>query len=291
MSLSVKEIIGLAEKQLADSGVENAGGDAKSLYCYMTAITESKMILEYQNVLQDLLCDRYFELIDRRSSGEPLQYIVGNVSFMGYKFNVTPDVLIPRQDTESVVESALAAIKASGAEKGDILDLCCGSGAIGISLAGLLPGSSVTCSDISEKALAVARSNAELNEVNKKVSFSQGDMFAPFTGKFKKRKFDCIVSNPPYIPSDKVLTLQREITEHEPLSALDGGEDGLDFYRCIAEHATEHLRKKAVLVLEIGDDQADEVGRLLAGKGFENINVHRDLAGRNRCVTGRLPAR
>ena len=124
------------------------------------------MILEYQNVLQDLLCDRYFELIDRRNSGEPLQYIVGNVSFMGYKFNVTPDVLIPRQDTESAVESALAAIKASGAEKGDILDLCCGSGAIGISLAGLLPGSSVTCSDISEKALAVARSNAELNEVN-----------------------------------------------------------------------------------------------------------------------------
>lgn len=294
MSLLVKEMLTMGEKQLMDSDIADATRDCKILYCYMMDIPFSKIILEYQEVLQDRLCDKYFELIDRRSKGEPVQYIMGSQEFMGLEFIVNENVLIPRQDTETLVEDALEIIN-TGTLRGedmdikrkewDILDLCTGSGAIGVSLARIANKVNVTCSDISEGAIKVAKENAQKHGVAKSVKFEQGDLFKPFSKHFRKQKFDMIISNPPYIKSSIIPTLQKEVCEHEPLSALDGGESGLDFYERIVSGVGSHLRKSGVLLLEIGHDQGEAVSGLLSRNGeFTSIRVLKDLANRDRIV-------
>lgn len=294
MSLLVKEMLTMGEKQLMDSDIADATCDCKILYCYMMDIPFSKIILEYQEVLQDRLCDKYFELIDRRSKGEPVQYIMGSQEFMGLEFIVNENVLIPRQDTETLVEDALEIIN-TGTLRGedmdvkrkewDILDLCTGSGAIGVSLARIANKVNVTCSDISEGAIKVAKENAQKHGVAKSVKFEQGDLFKPFSKHFRKQKFDMIISNPPYIKSSVIPTLQKEVCEHEPLSALDGGESGLDFHERIVSGVGGHLRKGGVLLLEIGHDQGEAVSGLLSRNGdFTSIRVLKDLANRDRIV-------
>lgn len=294
MSLLVKEMLTMGEKQLMDSDIADATRDCKILYCYMMDIPFSKIILEYQEVLQDRLCDKYFELIDRRSKGEPVQYIMGSQEFMGLEFIVNENVLIPRQDTETLVEDALEIIN-TGTLRGedmdvkrkewDILDLCTGSGAIGVSLARIANKVNVTCSDISEGAIKVAKENAQKHGVAKSVKFEQGDLFKPFSKHFRKQKFDMIISNPPYIKSSIIPTLQKEVCEHEPLSALDGGESGLDFYERIVSGVGGYLRKGGVLLLEIGHDQGEAVSGLLSRNGdFTSIRVLKDLANRDRIV-------
>lgn len=294
MSLLVKEMLTMGEKQLMDSDIADATRDCKILYCYMMDIPFSKIILEYQEVLQDRLCDKYFELIDRRSKGEPVQYIMGSQEFMGLEFIVNENVLIPRQDTETLVEDALEIIN-TGTLRGedmdvkrkewDILDLCTGSGAIGVSLARIANKVNVTCSDISEGAIKVAKENAQKHGVAKSVKFEQGDLFKPFSKHFRKQKLDMIISNPPYIKSSVIPTLQKEVCEHEPLSALDGGESGLDFHERIVSGVGGHLRKGGVLLLEIGHDQGEAVSGLLSRNGdFTSIRVLKDLANRDRIV-------
>ncbi len=297
MSLSVKEILNIGQRRLQDAGVSDADLDCKLLYCFMRNITRTQLILMYQNVLEDRLCDEYFRLIDERASGKPLQYITGTQEFMGLEFDVNESVLIPRQDTETMVEDVISVIKdgalrgesleGTGRREWDILDLCTGSGAIGISLAKLLTGVkvNVTCSDVSKAALEVARKNAGKLGVSKNIKFAEGDMFASFDGRFKKKKFDLIVSNPPYIESDVIPTLQTEVKDHEPMSALDGGEDGLDFYRIIAGEAGGFLKKRGVLFLEIGCDQGNAVRELLTeAGGYSDIRCLKDLAGRDRII-------
>ena len=294
MSLLVKEMLTMGEKQLMDSDIADATRDCKILYCYMMDIPFSKIILEYQKVLQDRLCDKYFELIDRRSKGEPVQYIMGCQEFMGLEFIVNENVLIPRQDTETLVEDALEIIN-TGSLRGedmvvkrkewDILDLCTGSGAIGVSLARIANKVNVTCSDISEGAIKVAKENAQKHGLAKSMKFEQGDLFKPFNKHFRKQKFDMIISNPPYIKSSVIPTLQKEVCEHEPLSALDGGESGLDFYERIVSGVGSHLKKGGVLLMEIGNDQSEAVSGLLSRNGeFTSIRVLRDLAQRDRIV-------
>ena len=313
MSMTVREILSLGEKQLIESGIEDAARDSKSLYCYLIGIPIGKLFMEYQYRLQDLLCDQYFDLVDRRAAGEPLQYIVGSQEFMGLEFKVDPRVLIPRMDTETLVENAISLIKDGklagegarvAAEKTgwQVLDLCTGSGAIGISIA-KLADVNVILSDISRDALEVARENIKLNGVAGSVKTTCGDLFAPFNKLFKKQKFDMIVSNPPYIETDAIAGLQKEIKEHEPMGALDGGADGLDFYRRIADEAPDHLVDGGVILLEIGDNQGESVKTLLESGGriaeerssrrgsgpegrFTNVRIIKDLAGRDRVVFG-----
>lgn len=285
MSMPVKEILQLADRRLKDAGVADHSRDSKSLYCWLMHIPESRLILEYQNIIQDLNCEKYFSLIDRRAAGEPLQYIIESQAFMGLTFSVSPDVLIPRQDTESLVEYALDKVKARAKGTWEILDLGCGSGAIGISMARLFSRSRVTCADIRPEALVKAKENAEQNGLSGKIKFVESDMFQAFQKKWRDLKFDLILSNPPYIPTAVIPTLQREIRDHEPLSALDGGEDGLDFYRIIAKDAPRHLRAGGLLILEIGFDQREAVSHLLEEGGyFEEIESARDLAGLDRIV-------
>ena len=209
---------------------------------------------------------------------------------MGLPFEVNESVLIPRQDTESLVELALEKAKEKKRSL-SVLDMCCGSGAIAVSVAHFLPKAKVTACDISADALEVAKRNAEKNGVAGRIEFLQSDLFSVQKKKKTvpiKETFDMILSNPPYIPTAVIGTLQREICEHEPLGALDGGEDGLDFYRRIVKDARANLKKDGLLMMEIGSDQAEAVTALLeAEDAYEEIEVHRDLAGLDRIVACR----
>ena len=298
MSLPLKELISIGAKQLRDAGVADAEIDAKELYCFMQNMDRTALMLRWQEVLQDNQCEAYFDLIERRASRVPLQHITGRQEFMGLPFEVNDKVLIPRQDTETMVEDALELIDkgtlrgqeyTDGLGKGtDVLDLCCGSGAIGISIAKLAKGAHVTCSDLSKEALEVAERNARLNDC-KSVKFTESDMFDAFCGRLGKKKFNLIISNPPYIPPSVIEGLEPEVRDHEPMMALDGGEDGLDFYRIIAQQALEHLKKGGVLMMEIGFDQKEAVKSLLQETGrFEKVVGLTDLTGKDRIIVAIL---
>lgn len=212
----------------------------------------------------------------RRLSGEPLQYIEGAAYFMGLKFAVDSRVLIPRQDTETLCEHALMLLR--GQAGAEVLDLCTGSGAIAVSVARLQPGLRVTATDICEEALDAARENARLNGVC--VRFLQGDLFAPVAGE----RFDAILCNPPYLSADDMSHLQAEVA-HEPQTALFGGEDGLVFYRRLAEEVYGHLKPGGCALFEVGEGQAAEVLHLMSENAMcaASGNV-KDLPGVERVV-------
>lgn len=298
MSLSVKEILNIGKRQLEEYNIADAAIDAKILYCHLMNVSTARLILEYQKILSDSQCEKYFALLDRRSKGEPVQYIIGTQDFMGLEFKVNENVLIPRQDTETLVEDAMSIISENKLRNEDfpvkkkknmeILDLCCGSGAIGVSLAALCPDVKVTCADISEKAISVAKENAAALAKGK-VEFKQGNLLEPFIKKFKKRKFDLIISNPPYIKSSVIPTLQTEVKDHEPMLALDGGESGLDFYEEIIGQAAQCLNKEGILMFETGHDQKEDLIRILEENGsFRDIKGLKDLAGRDRIIVAVL---
>ena len=300
MSLPLKELIKIGENQLREAGIADAVRDARDLYCYSDKLDAVGLMMHWQDILADNACEAYFQLIERRAAGEPIQYITGTQEFMGFEFNVNPSVLIPRQDTETMVEDALE-VMSKGTLRGEVyvekpafkevLDLCTGSGAIGVSIAKLKSDVKVTCSDLSGDALEVAKGNALKNGL-KSIKFEQGDLFEPFCGRLGKKKFDFIISNPPYIQKDVILTLQTEVKDHEPMMALDGGEDGLDFYRRIAEEAPNHLKKGGVLMMEIGHDQGNAVTKLLEEtERFEKVICLKDLAQKDRIVVGRLKSK
>ena len=300
MSLPLKELITIGQNQLKEAGIMDSARDAKDLYCFLDKLDAVGLMMHWQDVLADNTCEAYFELIERRASGEPMQYITGVQEFMGLTFNVNPNVLIPRQDTETMVEDALEVLQ-KGTLRGevfvekpnfkDVLDLCTGSGAIGVSIAKLNGNVKVTCSDLSEKALETAKGNAIANGL-KSVKFEQGDLFSPFCGKLGKKKFDFIISNPPYIESEVIPTLQTEVKDHEPMMALDGGVDGLDFYRQIALEAPNHLKKGGVLMMEIGYNQGEAVCQLLEeSEKFQKVLCLKDLAHKDRIVVGLLKSK
>ncbi|MDD5986602.1 MAG: peptide chain release factor N(5)-glutamine methyltransferase [Eubacteriales bacterium] len=278
MNLLVQDIIKMAERQMRDAGIADCKNDAEMIFCWLKRIDRSRFFMEWGEPADDLTCENYFRAVARRCQHEPLQYITGTQAFMGIDLHVEPGVLIPRLDTEVVVEKAEAMCKA---RRGDlILDLCSGSGAIGIALAARIPKSKVTCVDQDAKAVALTQKNAAAAGV--KINVRQGDLFEPV----KRKKYNLIVTNPPYIPSGVIPTLMPEVRDYEPMQALDGGEDGLDFYRRIIAEAPDHLKKEGVLVLEIGHDQKNAVEDLLLDSGsFCAVETAQDLAGLDRVVT------
>lgn len=289
MLITFGEILDVGIKRLKQANIADASIDAERLLMYLMNENRTFIYLHRNDGTDENHADAYFELIDRRAEGEPLQYIVGEQEFMGLSFNVNEAVLIPRQDTETLVETALSFAKN---KKGSIsiLDMCCGSGAIAISMAYFLPKSKLTACDISEAALNVARSNAKKNGVEKKINFIESDLYMPVQKKKPmKDKFDMILCNPPYIPSYVIPTLQREIKDHEPVAALDGGKDGLDFYRKMVTDSAVHLKKGGYILFEIGHDQADDVTALLEEEGcYKDIFTHKDMARSDRVITARL---
>ena len=276
--------------RLEEAKIADAKRDAETLLLYLEKADRTFLYIHRNDATDEYRADAYFGLNDRRAAGEPLQYILGSQEFMGLNFAVNPSVLIPRQDTETLVELAL---KRAGEKKRSlsILDMCCGSGAIAVSMAHFLPKAKITACDISLEALEVARGNAARNGLNGRIEFRESDLF--FMTKRKKTvrikdSFDMILSNPPYIPTQDIDTLQTEVRDHEPIKALDGGSDGLDFYRRIAEDAFGSLKKDGLMFLEIGCDQAEAVTSLLSGAGYySEIEVHKDLTGLDRVISCR----
>lgn len=284
MGLIIKEILHIGETALAQAGCMNPRIDAELLLRHLLSIDRTQLFIRYPSILGDKACEEYFKLIDIRAGGKPLQYMTGQQEFMGITFMVNEAVLIPRQDTETLVEEVIGYTKS---RKGgcQILDLCCGSGAIGISLCKHLKNAKVTMSDISEKALEVARYNAKETGVSDRMKLVKSDLFGSFKKGFGSKKYDIIVSNPPYIESHVIPTLQREVAEHEPMLALDGGEDGLDFYRHIVAEAPAYLKKNGMLFLEIGHDQGRALLDIIgAAGGYGDVEVIKDLAGLDRVV-------
>ena len=286
MSKTIKELLTLGAKQLSDYGIENGAGDARTLLGHVLSMDRTRLFLAQSQPVSDPDAAAYEEMLRRREAGEPLQYITGEQDFMGLTFHVDPRVLIPRQDTEPMVEEALEYLAACDHREGPlrVLDICTGSGAIGLAIAKLADQVQVTCTDLSTEALAAAEANAKSLGLSD-VRFLQGDLLAAVP---EGETFHMILSNPPYIPSKVIGGLQVEIREHEPMLALDGGEDGLDPYRILIPQLADRLEDGGVAMLEIGDDQGPAVKALFAEQGrFCDICVKQDLAGRDRYVTAR----
>lgn len=264
------------EKRLLSAGCEEAGTDSWLLLSYLTGLTRADYFLKKEEEPLEKERASYFRLIEKRASHIPLQYITGEQEFMGLPIFVDENVLIPRQDTEILVETVLPFV--SGKR---VLDLCTGSGCIAVSLAVL--GKTAFClgTDISVSALNVAEKNAKRNHAA--VSLRESNLFEKIDG-----VFDVIVSNPPYIPSEVVKSLQKEVKEHEPEKALDGGADGLDFYRKIIDESRHYLADGGFLFFEIGFEQREHVCELMQNAGFCDVTWKKDYAGLDRVVSGQF---
>lgn len=267
-------------ERLRAAGIETCRLDAELLVCEAAKCSRVQLITRDDVMLTSQQETELETMLLRRLKYEPMQYILGHCEFMGLDFKVNSNTLIPRPDTECLVEYVLNYIKENNAKT--VLDIGTGSGAIIISLASLsdIKG---TGADISEGALMVAGENADINSVAEKVSFIKSDLFENITG-----RFDIIVSNPPYIESGVIPTLGSNVKDYEPVGALDGGEDGLDFYRAIASKAPEYLNKPGLIAFEIGYNQAEAVKNILLASGFTDVETGRDLSGLDRTVCARL---
>lgn len=264
------------------SMLPNGKNEARMIMSYATGLGTAELVTRSKELMHDDDFDEYQKRIYLRIEGMPLQYIVGTQEFMGLPFRVNPSVLIPRLDTEVLAEKVIGILNDSNFRNPEVLDMCTGSGALGVSIAVKVPDAIVTMTDVSEKALHTAMGNAGLNGVNRRCIFLLGDMFEAVPD---DKHYDVIVCNPPYIPSDVIDTLDVEVKDHEPRMALDGGRDGLDYYRIIADKASLHLKTGGVLALEIGADQAADVKKLLRKAGtYDRIEVMRDLAQLDRAV-------
>ncbi len=263
------------EQFLAEMHIDNAAVDAWYLLEYCAEIDRTWFLLNRGEEMPEHVYRQYQELLNKRSLHIPLQHLTGEQEFMGLPFHVNEHVLIPRQDTETLVEEVLSIVK-----KGDrVLDLCTGSGCIIISLVKLAEQISGVGIDLSDEALVVAKENAKRLQAD--VTFFKSDLFDQVTG-----EFDCIVSNPPYIATAQIDTLMEEVRCMEPRMALDGMEDGLFFYRKIVKESAAYLKKGGWLCFEIGCDQADDVSEMMRIAGYENRKVIKDLAGLDRVVMG-----
>jgi len=271
------KLISWTSGYLTEKGVENARLEAEWLLCSVTGLDRMGLYLNFDKPLNDNELSAFRALVARRGRREPLQYLLGTQEFDGIELAVTPDVLIPRHDTETVLAESLRLAP----DATTILDIGTGSGCIAIALARRLPNASVTAVDISEKALAVARANAEKSGTD--IEFLNGSFLEPVKG----RKFDLIVSNPPYITSSDLASLQPEVRDFEPTLALDGGQDGLDPYRSIIPDAPSCLRKGGWLIFEIGAGQENDIASMLEKSGFGDIIHAKDPAGITRTAGGR----
>ncbi len=273
----IKEVRSQAVQKLKAANVcDTPALDVAVLMKHVWNTDEIGLVLMKEEKAEDTLVNAFFSLLDRRIAGEPIAYLCGEKEFMSCRFFVNSNVLIPRGDTECVVESAASLLKTKDPA---ILDIGTGSGCIAISLAKLFADAKVTAIDVSEQALQCAKKNADENQVS--ISFRKMDILT----EEPDGMYDLIISNPPYIRTDVIKGLEKEVKDYEPLSALDGGEDGLVFYKRIIPLAFKHLKKGGILVFEIGYDQGDAVCHLISqDTSFATPRIIYDLAGRDRGV-------
>ena len=266
------------KKELKASGAEEYALDCELFMMKSTGLSKIQLFTRNDYILSDEEYNTFVSMVERRQKGEPCQYITGTAYFFDHEFEVNSNVLIPRNDTEILVETVIEYGKKHGFKT--MLDIGTGSGCIAISLA--LEGFEMTAVDISKGALETAKKNADKNGA--KVEFINSDVFSSVSG----RKFDAIVSNPPYIEKDVIPTLMKDVKDFEPMSALDGGEDGLDFYRQIIREGKEHLNENGFIFFEIGYNQGEAVKNLFEESRYSEVRVIQDLAGLDRVVLGKI---
>lgn len=284
-TLTLKQLYKVGTVKLAEEGIEEFSLDAWYLLEYVTGVSKAMYFAEPERAVSEENADRYIDCIRRRAAHIPLQHITGEQEFMGYPFCVNEHALIPRQDTEILVEEAIQVMR----PKMKVLDMCTGSGCIVLSILKMcrekfyMTDLQGIGADVSEEALKVARENGR--RLGVPVTWIQSDLFVKIP---EEEKYDVIVSNPPYIETAVIDTLQEEVRLHDPYIALDGKEDGLYFYRRIISEAGKYLKTQGKLMFEIGCDQAEAVEELMKNAGYEQITVKKDLAGLDRVVYGTL---
>jgi len=271
--------------RLRRAGVTQAQTEAKEIMCYAADKTKEQLYRDMSLYAPVELERRVEELVQRRLAGEPVAYIVGEWEFYGLPLDISRDVLIPRSDTEVLAERAILKARAAG-EGGRVLDLCAGSGCVGLAVAANADRCRVVLADLSEGALRLCKQNVRRNSLNARVTcISANALEAPSSVLWD---FDVIACNPPYIPTGDLEGLDVSVKDFEPLMALDGGVDGLDFYRAIASKWKSALRLGGTLMFEVGIDQAEAVAQIMADNGFENIVTTEDTGGIQRVVEGTI---
>lgn len=269
-------------RALKRNGVDSAALEAREIVCCAADKNKEEFYRDSRLYATPEIEARVSALLQRRLQGEPVAYLVGEWEFFGLPLIVNEHVLIPRSDTEVLAQQAIDYLKDYPGAR--VLDLCTGSGCVGLAIASRLADCRVILADCSEEALRIARTNARLNHLQSRTAVLQADALAPPTAKFDA--FQCIVSNPPYIPTGDLADLDPSVRDYEPYLALDGGADGLDFYRAIAARWKEALLPGGRLLLELGIGEADAVMRLLRTEGFGDLELYEDTQGISRVIAG-----
>lgn len=270
-------------KRLRAAGVDAAQMEARELVCYASGKTREQFFRDLPLYASAEVEERVAELMSRRMAGEPVAYIIGEWEFYGLSLDISRDVLIPRADTEVLAHRAIDLAKAAG-EGARVLDLCAGSGCVGLAVAANAPQCRAVLADLSEEALKLCKQNVRRNNLNARVTCVLADALKPPSSVLWD--FDVIACNPPYIPTGDLPGLDPSVRDYEPILALDGGADGLDFYRAVASKWGAALRLGGKLLFEVGYHQAGDVELIMAQYGFENIQTHQDTAGIWRVVEG-----
>jgi len=285
MPLTNNDLYIKARRTFKEAGISAFSLEARLIVAFASGKTKEALLRDLNMYSSTEVEKKVDELISRRLSGEPVAYITGNWEFYGVPLTITPDVLVPRADTEVLVETAVQLMNAKSSSI-RILDLCTGSGCIALALAQCLPASRLILLDKDPKALSVARANIKQQDLDARAVCVEADITEP--PPIRMGTFDLIVSNPPYIKTAEILTLDASVREHEPFMALDGGEDGLVFYRAILQKWKQLLKPGGYIVFEIGEDQAADLEHLMNQSGFLSVNFVKDTAGIDRVVFGKL---
>ena len=280
--MTVLEVIKKSSEFLAKKGVDSPRLQTELLLAHLLKLPRMKLYLNFERTLLPTELDALRALVMRRAQREPLQHIIGSASFCGLEMLVNKHVLVPRPETELLAELGWQFLSSINSHPPTCLDFGTGSGCIAIAIAAKCPTTRIVAVDISPEAIAVARQNAATHHVVDRVEFRCGDGFTTLNG---ADKFDLIVSNPPYIASDEIATLETEVREYDPRGALDGGADGLDFYRRLATEAGAFLKPGGKITIEFGDDQTKEISGIFTAERWTVESVHLDYTKRERLLT------
>lgn len=296
-SWNILKLLEWSTQYFQSKGIESPRLDAEVLLAHCLSLTRVQLYMQFDRPLTEAELQNFKALLKRRSEREPLAYILGKKEFYSMEFIVSPEVLIPRPETELLIEKAIKHFEASSALPHRFLDIGTGSGCIAICLAKNFPQAEIIALDISEQALKIAQQNAQKHGVESQIQFLEIDIFdvilsetkdlVESTGSFtlvqddRQKKFDLIVSNPPYVKSDEIGKLAPEL-QFEPLQALSGGEEGLDFYQKLIPWTYSHLNAEGIALFEIGFDQTESIENLATKAGFQKVNILKDYAGHPR---------
>lgn len=283
----IDQLVREGARGLSENKYTNPQLESRLILSILMEVDKSYLYAHGSDEIPVEIQEKFRDWIRKRQDGYPLQYLIGSQEFMGMDFKVREGVLIPRADTEILVENIISYVKDRfGKSRFNLLDLGIGSGAISLSVAKYCPQGNIHGVDLYDVPLMVAEENRK-NHGLANVKYHKGDLFSPFEDKEWEGYFDIIVSNPPYIPSGEMETLQKEVKDHEPHTALEGGEDGLGFYRRITKESVRYLKEGGLLIYETGHDQGEAIAEIMKSYGFTHVEVINDLENRNRVVRGR----